>query len=306
MRGSEERKRPEKPGLIYGSDQFEVRVTLACNVQCLFCNSWGQAENLVRDREEAFELAAKARALGARKLVVTGGEPLLVPWAPELLAWGRTAGFSMIVLQTNGILLAEEAVMARLEQAPPDEVLISLHGSNPEVAGLVTGHPHLFFKQVAGLRAALARLPRVMVNFVLCRQNLGDVEPMIDFLAGLSPRPALCAFSCVAPFGLAWANNSETIPTFEEAAPALLAALRRARNAGLAVVHSEYCGIPTCVAPGLREFAEPWDLSRPLHVPPDKTLLAHCGECAWRPRCTGVFRRYLELYGAPERSPAQA
>ena len=72
---------------------------------------------------------------------------------------------------------------------------------------------------------------------------------------------------------------------------------------GLNVVHSEYCGIPTCVAPGLREFAEPHTDDRPMHVPQDKAKLSRCNKCEWDSRCSGIFKRYLELYGDKEFGP---
>ena len=123
--------------------------------------------------------------------------------------------------------------------------------------------------------------------------GIGDREPGLHQVA----------FSFVAPSGLAWDNRSEVIPSAAEAAPRLLAALRLARELKLAVVHSEYCGIPTCVEPSLREFAEPVSDERPMHVPPDKMKLDRCRQCTWDRRCSGIFKRYIEMYGMEEFGP---
>lgn len=293
----------QDPTFIYGGDQFEIRVTSACNEQCVFCNSWGAVENLAETREAAFALTKKAREQGANKLVVTGGEPLLVPWVAALMEQARNLGFTYLVVQTNGTPLADEGILAELVAAHPDEVLISVHGRTPETVGSITGRESLFHAKMTGLANALLAGLRVAVNFVVCRQNLEEIGQFVEYLAGLSPRPYLVSFSFVAPSGLAWENRGTTIPPAKEAAPRLLAALTRACELGLNVVHSEYCGIPTCVAPGLREFAEPHTDDRPMHVPQDKAKLSRCNKCEWDSRCSGIFKRYLELYGDKEFGP---
>jgi MoaA/NifB/PqqE/SkfB family radical SAM enzyme len=295
----------EGPVLLYGSDQLEIRVTLACNERCVFCNSPGDVANAAMALESALELARDARAQGAAKLVLTGGEPLLVPWLPELVAEARALGYTRVCLQTNGVLLGEvllgdEERAAGLRGMALDEILVSVHGADRETVGRITGRPDMYEALLRGLHAALAMRCRAMLNFVVCRQNLEGMGAFVRFVAGLPRVPDLTAFSFVAPNGRAWDNRVEVIPRMSDAAPRLLAALRLASSLALPVVHSEYCGIPTCLEPGLREFAEPCTDDRPMHVPPDKTKLPGCDRCAWSLRCSGVFRRYLELHGSGE------
>jgi len=295
--------REESPAFIYGKDQFEVRVTQQCSQRCVFCNSWGTVENLAQSREHAFRLAGLARRKGANKLVISGGEPLLVPWVPDLIEHARKLEFRYITVQTNGILLADTEVLRALCEAGPDEFLVSLHGSSDEVVGTITGRPGLFQAGIAGLNAVLAQNFRVAVNYVVCRQNLEEIDLFVRMMASLPSSPFLVAFSFVAPSGLAWENREKTIPSASEAAPKLLSALRLASKLGLNVVHSEYCGIPTCVEPALREFAEPCTEDRPMHVPPDKRKLDRCEPCLWNRRCSGVFKRYIEQYSDREFGP---
>jgi len=283
------------PALIFGTDQLEIRVTLACNEHCVFCNSWHGADNLATDLPAAVVLLAQARARGTRKLVISGGEPLLVPWLPDLAREARTLGFAYICLQTNAILAV--GAWDLLEATAPDEILVSAHGSTEKVLAAVTRRPELAAAHMDGLLRLLASDFRVVVNFVVCRQNLADLPRFVRFLAKQPKRPFLLSLSFVAPTGLAWDNRVETIPRYSEAAPAVLSALRLARSLGLHGVLPEYCGIPTCVLPELREFADSADASRPVHVPPDKTLVARCEPCPWKPRCSGIFRRYVEMFG---------
>lgn len=289
-----------EPVLIYGTDQVELRVTKRCMETCVFCNSWNLVDNLADTREEAMDVLERAARLGAGKLVISGGEPLLVPWVADLGARARQLGYRHVTLQTNAVLLSRPTGQKTLSLAAPDDILVSMHGSSREVVGAVTGRPDLFDDKRAGLQAALESGIPTAINFVVCRQNIGDIGPFVQWAAGLTPAPYLVSFSFVAPSGLAWENRAQTIPRASEAAPALLEGLQLAAGLGLAVVHSEYCGIPTCVLPELRRFSEPCTPDRPIHVPSSKTKISACESCNWNSRCSGIFKRYLDLYSGNE------
>lgn len=295
--GPEEGDEPEKPlSLMYSGWQFELRVTLACNEQCIFCNSHNVAENLARNRSQALTMVRQARDAGAVKLVITGGEPLLVPWLPDLARRAREVGYEYLVVQTNGVLLAGDSGFRLLEETAPDEVLVSIHGSNRETVAAITGRGDLFDSKVEGYRRALNGNWHTSVSYVLCRQNMHDAESFVRFLAGFHKRPFLVSYSCVAPSGRAAAEGKATVPRMRDAAPVMLAALRLGAKLGLNVVLTEYCGIPTCVEPRLRDFLEPFDPDRSPGVPPDKTMVDRCASCDWKYRCSGIFRNYLKLY----------
>lgn len=105
---------------------FYVRfqVTRRCNYRCRMCG---------QDHERGDELPAKeievvARRLagiGARHLVLTGGEPFLRPDLPEIIAIFRGHGFSIRV-QTNGGPQVREDVFARCVEAGLRDVSVSI------------------------------------------------------------------------------------------------------------------------------------------------------------------------------------
>jgi hypothetical protein len=128
----------------------------------------------------------------------------------------------------------------------------------------------------------------------------------MEMLASLSAPPEMVAFSFVAPSGAAARAGQETIPTMSEAAPYLLAGLRRAAELNLGPVLVEYCGMPTCIEPALRAYCEPFESDHPLGVPPDKRKLSVCQTCCWNHRCSGIFKGYLDLYGNDEITHAPA
>ncbi len=289
-----------EPTLIYGQTRLEMRVTLRCNERCLFCNSSEIAENQVTSREEALELLDRAREQGADLLVLTGGEPLLVEWLPTAALRARELGYRRITIQTNGVLLAREDIWERLQKAGPDELLISVHGPNDRVVESVSGLPGLLEPKQQAVVASVQAGYRVAISFVLCRQNMTHAAATMEMLARLAAQPKLVAFSYVAPSGAAASAGKETIPPMTEAAPHLLAGLQRASELGLEPVLVEYCGLPTCIEPALRDFSEPFDSNFPLGLPPDKRKLPICQTCYWDHRCSGIFKGYLDLYGSDE------
>jgi len=334
------------PALTYGNDQLEIRLTLKCNLHCVFCNSWFDAQNAVDRMDDAIGRLAMARSSGATRLVITGGEPLLVPWIPEVIQTARDMGFRYVTVQTNATLLTDTDVLTRIRRAGPDELLISLHAATAPLTAVLTGKDS-YEAAIAGTLLALSSPFRVSVNHVVCRQNLTFLKEFVQLMADLpgiaaapvsdSPdhsirtalpepvassgtrppdsasgvlnqrvRPDLLAFSVVAPTGLAWENRNDTLVRYSDAAHPLLEALRMAASMGLPVVHSEYCGIPTCIQPALREYTEPSQPGRPIDVPPDKIKLPLCTGCHWNKRCSGIFRRYLEMFGDKEFSLGNA
>lgn len=297
---SESAARLNEPSLIYGQTRLEMRVTLRCNERCIFCNSSEIAENMVGSRAEALALLPRAQEHGAELLVLTGGEPLLVPWVADVAVQARELGYRRVTLQTNGVLLAREDVLQRLHKVAPDEILISVHGPDDAVIESVSGLPGLLEPKQQAIVACVQAGYRVVISYVLCRQNMEHATAAMEMLASLPAKPQMVAFSFVAPAGSAINLGRQTIPSMTEATPHLLAGLRRADALGMDAVLVEYCVLPTCIEPALRPFCEPFDPDNPLGVPPDKTKLSVCDDCYWTERCSGMFKGYLNLYGPDE------
>jgi MoaA/NifB/PqqE/SkfB family radical SAM enzyme/glycosyltransferase involved in cell wall biosynthesis len=77
-------------------------VNRGCNLRCVFCDLWDEAEHLPFARVEP--LFSQAEAIGTRTLVITGGEPLLHPELAAIVATGRRRGMA-VNITTNGTFL---------------------------------------------------------------------------------------------------------------------------------------------------------------------------------------------------------
>ena len=283
---------------------FDLRITTSCNERCAYCyvdeNAVSAAAG-IGDLEGARRVLDAGRARGVTSVVVTGGEPTLVPWLPEALRAAAAPRNRPHTQQTNATGLAEGGLLRTLREIPGLSLFISLPAHDEATAAAVTGRGDLHGPKVAGIRAALQAGLTVSINHVVCQQNVAGVEAFVLWLAeAFEVRPKHVVFSFPLPAGRARGEGKATIPSYSQAAPAILRGLRAAEARGLAAHVAGICGVPTCVEPGLRDFPEPHPESFEAHLGPDRVKFPGCTPCPWRSRCPGVPIRYLELYGTDE------
>jgi MoaA/NifB/PqqE/SkfB family radical SAM enzyme len=161
-------------------------LTERCNARCVHCDIWKN-----RGKEDRPTLAQwKAvlddlrRWLGPVHVVITGGEALLVPFAPELVAHGSSRGL-LIEHLTHGYWL-DQARIERLALARPWRVTLSLDGLG-DTHDHIRGRPH-FFEAAASSLATLLRVrrqsgwpARIRLKNVLMEHNLDDACAVARF-----------------------------------------------------------------------------------------------------------------------------
>jgi cyclic pyranopterin phosphate synthase len=174
-------------------DRFGRRVTYIrfsvtdrCDLRCLYCMS-EQMTFLPRARVLTLEeLATLGRAfvdLGAHKIRITGGEPLVrqnVLWLFRKLGQLREHGLAELVLTTNGSQLERHA--ADLQAAGVARINISLDSLNPERFRRITRVGELA-PVLRGIRAAqTAGFQRLKLNAVILKgRNHDEVTDLARF-----------------------------------------------------------------------------------------------------------------------------
>ncbi len=156
---------------------LRISVMDRCNFRCPYCmpeDKYHKDFQFLRSQErlsfaEIVRVAKVFAGLGVCKLRITGGEPLLRPDLPELIAeLFSLDGIDDIALTTNGILLAQQA--AALKAAGLDRVTVSLDSLDPEVFQTMTGGRGSHERVLEGIReAALAGLSPIKINTVVKR-----------------------------------------------------------------------------------------------------------------------------------------
>jgi cyclic pyranopterin phosphate synthase len=180
------------PGFSPALDRFErplgslrLSVTDRCNMRCRYCMPeenyiWLPRASLL-SFEELARLAQIFAGLGASKVRLTGGEPLLRHELPELVSRLRAAeGIDEIALTTNGLLLRRYA--EALRAAGLDRVTVSLDTLRPDRAlafARVDRHADI----IDGVRAAReAGFTGTKLNTVVIRGfNDDELVELLEF-----------------------------------------------------------------------------------------------------------------------------
>ena len=155
-------------GLAGPLRNFTIEVTFRCNARCRMCPLYGEHTDdqsfisVASGRKELTTEAIRSVLLqcaqmGNERVLFTGGEPLLRPDLPELVAFGSNLGMRIGII-SNGFLLTE-TVARDLTAAGLDWLHISLDGP-AEVHNSIRRVPNMFARMdrnVSMLRAEQAR-----------------------------------------------------------------------------------------------------------------------------------------------------
>jgi pyruvate-formate lyase-activating enzyme len=279
-------------------------VTLACNQRCGFCNADGNAPDSCRGRVHVQAELSRVAAAGVTRVTFTGGEPTTLADLAELVGDARAAGMTWIGLQTNATMLGSRPGLARdLAGRGLRAAFVSLHAPEAALADALTVSPGGHALTVAGVRAAIDAGIAVNLNAVLCAPNAGGVDAHLRWTWREFGRDGgTRVLSVVAPVARAW-ENRHLIPRLSAVAAGLRAALPAAERLGMRVQIPALCGMPLCLLGGVERFADElhWPGAPPLV--PARTYLASCSGCVHRARCSGIWKRYLTLYGPAEFVP---
>jgi MoaA/NifB/PqqE/SkfB family radical SAM enzyme len=302
-----------------------------CNCRCLMCHLWRDPGDRVLSLDAIAGWLAEWRRLQVKRVVLSGGEPLLYPALEPLTKMLSSAGFHVTIL-TNGLLLSRFApLLARY----CDELVVSLDGPQP-IHDQIRGVPHAFAQLAKGIqkvresRPSLAITGRCTVqrhNYRYLRQTVAAARALgLDQISFLAADVSSEAFKLTT--GPAREHLAEVMLTQEDLGPlgAEIAALGREYRAELASGYIAESGLKlrrrllhyfgallgqgefsphACNAPWVSALIEPDGRVRPCFFHPPlgnlyeasslEAVLNSAGAQAWRrrldPRRHEVCRR---------------
>ena len=168
---------------------LRISVTDNCNFRCTYCMP---AEAFPADYAfltggqlltfpEITRVVEAARALGLKKVKLTGGEPLLRSLLPELVLTLKTRFSDLEVgLITNGLHLTP--LLPRLKSAGLDSVTVSIDALEAQKFGDMTGNGHRVETVVEAIESAHLAFGSVKLNTVLVKgKNEDQIEPLTEY-----------------------------------------------------------------------------------------------------------------------------
>jgi cyclic pyranopterin phosphate synthase len=169
---------------------LRLSVTSRCSLSCLYCrppgsNGDGQTEEF--SVQELRLLVECAAAEGARKVRITGGEPLERADLEEVVAAvSSVPGIAEVAMTTNGVGLAGRA--CGLRGAGLRRVNVSLDTLRPGRFTDICGRD-CHAQVISGIEQAVRTFGAVKVNAVLLRGvNDDEIEDLVRFGAGAGVR----------------------------------------------------------------------------------------------------------------------
>lgn len=164
--------------------QYEI--SGGCNQSCVFCyNVWKGDDHRATTLppKERLQIIEKLINLGVFEVILSGGEPLLIPEICEIVNKLARENIKTYLI-TNGLLMTE-SLAYRLRASGLDSIQISLHGSSYITHDPIVQNPGSFVKTMMGIKNAIRAFTpdAVNVNMVLVEQNRKDVGALIRTLS---------------------------------------------------------------------------------------------------------------------------
>jgi GTP 3',8-cyclase len=150
-----------------------LRLSLACNVKCKFCNIPPETAGFVDlDCDSAKKKIASLTEGGVRaNLSLTGGEPTLRKDLPELISFAKQSGVEVVEIQTNAVLCRDKSLVEKLRLAGLDKVFVSLHSHFPAIHDDLMQCQGAFESALAGIANLASAGIEITINHVITSEN---------------------------------------------------------------------------------------------------------------------------------------
>ena len=158
----------KKPSVIHWA------ITSRCNLKCGFCFAFKRKE---LNTNKCLKIIDKIKLLKIKKLVITGGEPLLKNKIIEILDYAKNAGFK-IRLDTNGLLLPKLIPKLNI-----DAIGISLDGPDKATDKKMRQQPRHFSQVIKSLEKLRDTKMKIIIHTLVTKINYEKIPMMAQLLA---------------------------------------------------------------------------------------------------------------------------
>jgi len=209
---------------------MEIEFSRECNFRCAYCYLEDRTEAVGEmSRQEIKDVILQARELGARKIIILGGEPSIYPHLEEMLRFLGELGLE-IEMFTNGTGLTDHLAEVLAEERA--RVVVKMNSRDAAIQNHLAGKKGAF----EIIAQALERLRRagypseelfLAASTVICRQNMAELVELWQWLRSQRIEPY---FEVLTPQANALKNKWLDVTTAElRALFTQLAALDRER-----------------------------------------------------------------------------
>ncbi len=219
--------------------------------------------------------------------------------------------YADIKVQTNGLVLAQEANMRRLVEAGTSRIHLSIHAHGAEHYERLVRREGTYGAMVAGLDNALTSGLPVVVDVIMKADTYRDLPAALAWLVDRGVENVDLWYVSLTDGNR---ENIESLPQIRDVLPVLRGVLAEARRAG---VRARSLHIPRCLLGEDRGHAYDPGADRVMVVTPEAIFelktsklagtvhVPACAGCEHRTICPGIRPDYLEVYGDAEIAEAR-
>jgi len=286
-----------------------IKVGYGCNDHCSFCHTL-DVRHVDAEAAEVHRKIERAKQLGHRMVVLSGGEPTI---RPELLKWAsHVASLDMdFGLVTNGRMLSYPELVEKLMARRLRYVYLSLHGGTAKVHDLMV-RSEAFEQTYGAIEVLSGRGLDFTVNCVITRHNVEHLRGLVDAVRPYED--VKLKYSMVEPKGGGDKLFEHLMPRVARVADRVRDAIDYGRDTG--VTRITHGAIPLCLMRGYEDafddlkthrFATMIEVGEPDFYPVDDLNKvqpeATCRGCSASGPCPGLYRGYHEVFGHDELTP---
>lgn len=288
-----------------------VEISPFCSNRCVFCNPKGistKASNIEIKKQEVNMLKSllEHKKRGYRSIEISGHDPLEYPFIAPLIKYAKKIGFLYVYLSTNGVRLADRALLNKIIESGVYCLRVPLYGSNAKIHNSVTQVKNSFKNTVKGLKQIKNKAPKIKLwlTSLILKQNKNDINRIIALVKYLKPDHFNLSIPCVSN-----KNYSYYIP-FKN----LQNIVKKVMRFSLSIDYPiEFTDIPYCVfgfyspfikvsmPPNLGSYNQPHKhfKSKIPNIPNYrlKTKTMICRQCKLSIRCSGFYVNDIKKYG---------
>ncbi|UZE93282.1 MAG: radical SAM protein [Candidatus Nealsonbacteria bacterium] len=287
--------------------ELDIKVGYACNNSCIFCLNKEKRYYKEFPVEDLKRQIVDSANVGCKKLIISGGEPLISKHLFDLLAFAKQKGIKAIEIQTNGRMLSYETLVKKLKEFQFISFLVSLHFSNP---GLYRTYCRSdgFYQVVKGIKNLVRNKQDLTINTVVMKMNLPYLKELVKLLKGIGVVKIQYRF---IDGRNVMDRYKEFVPQYKEAVPTIREIIKE--NPSLNIRINE---IPLCVlgeefkdslAPPANPERVNLSIGNKLFTSPEilksQFIFPNCEECFYHPTCKGIRKEYCQIYDTSEIKP---
>ena len=290
---------------------LDVILGYDCNLACDYCTITPEMRARSMTTRAVLRELTRGRADGFDAVSFTGGEPTIRRDLVGLVREARSAGYSDIKVQSNGLLFAQGRNVDALLSAGVTRFHVSIHTHLDAAYDRLVQREGSHALMAAALDELVARDVTLVADLILKEDTYRALPAAV---AWLHARGVLAAHLWYVSLTDGNRERTESLPRMTEVMPFVHEALSwsRAHAMDLRSLH-----IPRCLL--ARDVAHAYDpgADRVRVVTPESTFelrdsrlagrlhVPACEGCEHRSVCPGIRPDYLEVYGDAEIAAAR-